>query len=299
MTKRPRPDRLPWEDDMTLCIAAAARENRESRIVLAADFRGETGWTSADVVLKLSWLTGMWPALFAGNVASARAVLNTYVRSLDGVELTDSNLDEELRRPAQNHKRALCEHYVQMKLGISYLDFIQFGKGSLSKSAFQETELEIQNLNLDCDLIACGFPPSKYESRHKTSRIFTIAASGDVCERDNFAAIGTGSVIAHSVLYQRNLTGDAPLERAVYVVYEALKLAINRAPGVGKLVNIVVIQPSTDEGFIEARFLKLEGFEHQEELFKVYGPKTLVDILPKVGDDWFASDFVRKVSMNS
>src|SRR5437016_3161589 len=82
MTPGPHQNRLPWEDDMTLCIAAASLENGEPRIVVAFDFRVETDWIGADATFKMSRFTNKWAVLFAGNVSSAREVINVYTTSL-------------------------------------------------------------------------------------------------------------------------------------------------------------------------------------------------------------------------
>jgi hypothetical protein len=280
LTRKRRRD-LPWEFEMTLCIAAASRENDQPRIVLAADLRVEKDWIGAEIAFKLSWLTKDWPALFAGKVASARQVINVYATALAGVELNESNIYDELKRPAERHKLALCEHHVRMKLGMSYSDFINHGKESLSEAVFQETEFEVRKLDLECDLITCGFPPSNYPSRHHAPQIFTIAADGEVCHHDTFAAIGTGSVIAESVLYQRRLTENESLERTVYVVYEAMKSA-SIAPSVGKLFHIVIFGP----GDTKSRMLSLEGYKHHDELMKVYAPKKLGE-MPALSDGLF------------
>jgi hypothetical protein len=278
-------DRLPWEDDMTLCIAAACLENGEPRIVMASDFRVETEWTSADASFKMSWFTRKWPVLFAGNVASAREVINAYATSLGEAELTDATLYDQLRRPAQNHKLMLCEHHVKMKLGMSYSEFVEYGKTSLSESVFQETEYEIANLNLGCDLIACGFVSPERSDHFYTSRVFTIGTHGEVRQHDNFATVGSGGVIAESVFFQRTLTRFAPLERTIYVVYEAMKLS-NIAPGVGRIINMVVLEPTTDGAGVWSRIVGRDGYKHQQELFLKYAPKTL-DVLPPADDSWF------------
>jgi hypothetical protein len=150
---------------------------------------------------------------------------------------------------------------------------------------FQETELKIKALGLGCDLITCGFAPRKYTGHHYTSRIFTIEATGAVCQHNNFATIGSGNVIAESVLYQRTLTRFAPLERTLYVVYEAMKSS-KIAPGVGSQINIVVIEPSADDEFVMTRILSRDGFQHQDEIFKKYAPKKL-DVLPAINGNWF------------
>lgn len=286
MTQEPRRDRLPWDDDMTLCIAAASLEKGEPRIVVAFDFRVETDWIGADAAFKMSRFTDKWAVLFAGKVANAREVINAYATSLSGTELTDANIYDELRHPAQSHKLMLCEHHVQMKLGMSYAEFVEGGKECLSESMFQETETEIKNLNMGCDLIACGFMPSDERTDHlNTSRIFTIEECGEVSQHDNFATVGSGGVIAESVFFQRTLTRFAPLERTMYVVYEAMKLA-TKAPGVGGTVNMAVLEPSATGESIVYRVVSDKGYQHQQDLFKLYAPKPL-DVLPEVDGEWF------------
>lgn len=262
---------------MTLCIAAAAEENGFPRIILASDLRGETEFAGAENTFKMTWLTKGWSVLFAGNVASARELIQTYYTALDDVMLDEANVYAELKRPAELQKRALCEHYVQMRLGIPYSDFLDHGKDSLSEATFQQTEFEIRELDLGCDLIAAGFPASKFPP---VPHIFTITSDGTVCRRDNFAAIGTGSLIAEAVLFQRNVAYPLnSLQRTLYAVWEAMKLG-RIAPGVGKLINIVVVEPPGHVG----RMLTHKGATSLNELYEKYGPKEL-DALPDLDPD--------------
>jgi hypothetical protein len=274
---------------MTLCIAAASLESRQPLIVLAADSRIETDFAGAEIGFKLGWVAEEWPALFAGNIASARELLQTYMAALKSVELNGDNLYAALKEPAELQKLALCDHHVRMKLGMSYKDFLEHGRGSLSDATFQETEFEIRSLDLGCDLITCGFPNSMYEGRRRVPHIFTINADGRVCREDNFAAIGTGSIIAQSVMYQRKLDSFGPLARTIYVVYEAMRLA-RIAPGVDHRMTIIVVRPHADGiPSLPSLIVGPNGYKLLDEQFQNYGPKSL-NVFAKMDEECFVKE---------
>jgi hypothetical protein len=61
----------------------------------------------------------------------------------------------------------------------------------------------------------------------------------------NFAAIGTGAVIATSTLYQRGQSAFSSLEGTIYRMYEESHLAYRSAPGVGQITQFQILEPPT------------------------------------------------------
>jgi hypothetical protein len=109
---------------------------------------------------------------------------------------------------------------------------------------------------------------------------------GSITECSNFAAIGTGAIIAEPVLYQRELQIYTDAERAVYIVYEAKRLG-ETAPGVGKRTNLFLL--SNKDGAIKVKPLSDLGHAFMEKQFRRFGPREITRLnLPEhfwMGDE--------------
>src|SRR5947209_16588899 len=108
---------------------------------------------------------------------------------------------------------------------------------------------EIAMVGFGCSLIVFGFI-------QEAPNIFRIEEDGEIHHCQNFSAIGTGSVIAHTALYQREQKGDSSIEETLYNLYEASRLA-RIAPGVGEIGEFAMFEPSTrTPGIVRIRITK-------------------------------------------
>jgi hypothetical protein len=255
---------------MTACIAAACKEKVEGRdvvcIVGATDTKEQTTVASGEYLWKFRSIAYGWDAMIAGTVSSAEELVTEYERHLKTVKLTESNVAEELRRPAETIKRRLAEHYIKMQVGMSYDDFMTKGNKTLSPEDFREILYEVRKLSLGCQLLISGFI-------NKKPKIFTVSEYGDVIIHQNFGAIGTGSTIAECALYQRQQHQHSPLWVTLYHVYEAIRLA-RIAPGVGTQAIIHVISQKED-GEVYGRFVNPKGDSELEKLYQKYSLQPL------------------------
>ena len=105
-------------------------------------------------------------------------------------------------------------------------------------------------------------------------RIFKYAG-GAVWRCDNFAAIGSGSIIAEATLMQRGHSELWQLNRTIYAVYEAHKLG-SIAPGVGAemRMNIGAYDPNLN-GVALAIQVDPDWRDAMEKAYAEFGPKEI------------------------
>jgi len=249
-------------------------DHGKAKIIIGSDLKTESAITSSEVQEKLYWLVDDnkqydWPTLVAGTLSKAselREVYRQYFSQLKkkGVLVTRENISDIVKKPLALQKRKLATHYVRMQLGIDYKDFLLQGKNTLPSEEFEDMTRNIREIDLGCSLILCTFIKG-------LAYIFKTDKYGRVTFSEHFAAIGSGSVIAESVMHQREHEYDISLGQATYHVYEAMKLGA-KAPGVGSQHLISCLFCSRDSG-IKLQNLNESGHKYLATRFKRYGPK--------------------------
>ena len=102
----------------------------------------------------------------------------------------------------------------------------------------------------------------------------SLPADKLVLPEENFLTIGTGSIIANSMLCFRAQHSDLRLMETVYNIFEAMRFAHQaNAPGVGRTHAFSVLSP-TKNGRITAKRLKNAGQKFLREQYDVLGPKA-------------------------
>jgi hypothetical protein len=279
-----KPRRLPTRKVMTVCIAAACKENKESRLILCSDRKIGTWMASAQLGAKFRWAGRNWPALVSGTMTRAEELLATYRQSLSGVKVDTSNMFDEFKKPALLHKEKRADEYVKNKFGFSYEHLRKNGKKELPASLLYESFSEIKNMELDCDLLIAGFVEDD-------ARIFLVQGNGTVSYHDHFATIGTGGPISEAALYQRQQQKLLGLNSSIYHVYEAKKLA-EIAEGVGTDTVLIVLSPPKDEeAEVGFRAVTTKGFVELQTKYTEFGLKKNVSgidsakILEQIGGE--------------
>ena len=225
---------------MTLFIAATCRKSPGHRIVMCADKRSEVDWAGGNVGWKIGFASDNWPVLLAGDESKAVDLINTCREMFkDESVITYDNVFDKLNEASSAHKQKLCDRYVRQGWGISFERFLTKGEVELTPEVRSRILHDISELKFDCDIIVLGFT-------QKIPCIFTIDSDGEVVRYENFTAIGTGSLIAESVLFQREQQSTDTLDRTLYNIYEAARLG-RIAPGVGETHDFIVLAPPTEE----------------------------------------------------
>jgi hypothetical protein len=256
---------------VTVCIAAACKENKEPRIVLCADKKIGTWMAGAEVGFKFSWATRNWPALVAGELRRATEVLATYEDYLSSVNLDRKNVFDEIKKPVLLQKEKLADEYVRGKFGFSYEHLRKHGKKELPASLLYETFSAIKDLELGCQLLIIGF--LDHGGNKNEPLIFVVERDFSVAHYPLFAAIGTGGVVAESALYQRKQSNYNELSETFYNVYEAKSLS-EISEGVGPSTDMAVLYPATKptkeepKPRIRSRFVNADGYQELAKMYK-------------------------------
>lgn len=276
-----QPQRHPWRYRMTLGIAAGCWNNpEEPRIIACTDSRVQTDSAGADIAQKHDFISDKWQCLLAGDISKAEDLIATYRSVLESIELTADNVFDKINEASARYKEKLCNRMIEMRLGIPYQRFLENGERELTPEVRNRTLYELESLNFGCELLLFGFianQPFPY--------IFSIDDTGDVSHRQNFAAIGSGSVVAEAVLYQRSQHETNNIGRTLYNVYEAAALAHkSNAPGVGRTRTFILIEPT--DGDNKVGFIKTDALKALERYYQKYGPRRVSDV-SKLGEDLF------------
>ncbi len=255
---------------MTLCVAAVTGWNdggRDPKIVVASDWRVETRIAGAEIQEKLTWLSKeKWAALMsADDMTRAVELIRVCSNHFDKTPTDSNDVGDVIKRAVSFQKRNLIEEYVSSNLGISYDYFLQNGKQQLSEQTHREVELGIRRIRLECQLLLCTF-------LGREPVIFQIDNDGSVSYQEHFAAIGSGSFIAHAALFQRRHESRLPLGQGIYHVFEAMKLGAI-APGVGSDFAVSVLSRHKANGKLGVEAISETGWRYLERQYKKLGPK--------------------------
>jgi len=132
-------------------------------------------------------------------------------------------------------RRKDIEDRILSKYGISWDEYKKaINEGKLTEIYYRIIG-QIEDYKVDFIALIAGVDD---EGAH----IFLIEDPGDVSSFDDigYTAIGSGEYHAIRSFIESNYSVDFPLEKALYVVYEAKKYA-ECAPGVGKETELVII----------------------------------------------------------
>ncbi len=160
---------------------------------------------------------------------------------------------------------------------MPYGEFLEKGKAQLPEESFRQAVYEIGAQRIEAELILVGYMDDHF--------VLFQCADREVTEHSDFIAIGSGAQIAAPVLYQREQNHTHSVEKTVYAVHEAKKLA-EIAPGVGRNTTYTLLRPPKDDSSsLDFDFLSPVGKRELEKRFLRFGPKKTVDS-PLPGDFW-------------
>jgi hypothetical protein len=241
------------------------------------------------VAIKFAWALKEWPALIAGDTSKAADFLATCraVFESDDELFTRDNIFDKFNDVSSTHKEKLCRRYVRQQLGITFDRFLTQGEVELPAEVRARVFHELAQLDYGCEVLVFGFTRrANLEGVIlREPHIIEIDRYGEVSLHQNFGAIGTGSVIAKSTLYQREQTAFHGIEGTLYHLYEASRLASKTAPGVGVIREFLVVDPPADEE-VHVRLWRTteKCMEGMEKIFQDVGPKPLI-VIAKLGSD--------------
>lgn len=267
---------------MTICIAAAANVASPERraIIFCSDTRMSGALGTAELRRKDYMLRAGWICLMSGNENDILALVPLLNRSFQEPEMIDeTNVCQLVRNALNRRKREKVEELVQGRYGLSYDDFLRTGKTNFPEVEFRITMSDISNMRLNACCLIGGF----------AAGVPSILQSDENCSvsiRENFATIGEGSHLATAMLLHRGHHEVDVLERALYNVYEAKKLAEN-VTSVGKLTAITILYEDNRWNMLTVTDQPKDILEQKFNLFgprprpiPVFTPEELAIIFP-------------------
>ena len=204
---------------MTVCIAGVSQLINDPHIVICSDWQDSSQLGTAEVSFKQRLIGKGWTYMAAGNSTEINALRNLYgihIRRVDAID--EANIVSVMQAPLHVRKRQKIEQLIQGRVGISYDDFLQFGREKFSETVFRGVSAAIDRMTLDAELILVGFID-------KSPWLLSGAGDGTIEIHENFASIGEGKYLAQSSLTQRNCNDTMKLPEMVYLVYEAKRNA--------------------------------------------------------------------------
>jgi len=268
---------------MTLCIAAICKErkgkNKDPRIVIATDWKGENPIAGAETTDKLYWIHKGCPVLIAGTVSRALELKDTYRQTFLPLLLANpkapmvaDNAFDVLKTALPIYKRKRAEEYIGTTLGVGYEAFLQ-NRDKLGDETFRALIRDVGKIEQEGELLICTFVPFRLDAPEldMVPLLFRVQ-DWEVIECDNFTTIGSGGPVAEAALFHRAHDERDSLATTLYNVFEATKLG-SIAPGVGKHFTISVLYPPNEDGETVTRDVSAKGIKYLEARFREFGPK--------------------------
>lgn len=257
------------EDNMTLCIAALARDDDNSFCIVTCSDKLESNdlWGS-ETLHKVQSLSPDLLSLFADSPARAKELQLLYEEYLLAHPLQSSNVVQQLEHPLIMLKRRLAESYVGRRLGISYAELLQ------DKDKWTDYIEKIGRHSLKVSLIIAGF----LGTRPILLQTMQVNEHDELPRLEwvqHFAGIGSGYWTAEPLLRMRQQDQNTSLSKSLYHLYEAKRQA-EISPAVGKIVTrMLVIRPRGNAAHLNAQVVTDDGIEELQTLYEQHGPKSV------------------------
>ena len=259
---------------MTVCISAICQHNGEPRIVLCSDWMVDNEWMTSETMNKQICIAPRWYALPAGSVARGNELMAEFRIGFAKESPKIGRILPLFNDIVNSRRRKIIEETVQSAIGKEYEWLLEKGKASLPDDSYSRLIQSVEYTKLGAQLILSGFVAEK-DTGMNIPAVCSIDDSTAPCVRmaENFATIGSGAVVAESVLHRRSQQCDMPLKKTLYNVFEAKRLAeasMGGSSGVGETTTIGVLLPT-------GRYVNLsdKAVDFLAGCFTKYGPKAL------------------------
>lgn len=228
---------------MTVCIAARCKNDDEYAIVTVSDTKLSTGHYSGEMAtLKIRRIRNNWRCLIAGTFPHHVPLLK---RISDAIG-DDADHDQTVKACtdafiAENKK--LAEETVLATFGLTLKQFLK-SRSDLGDSLYERTWAEISRIKVNCQLLICGFDPEPHvlvAENPEGDRLGFITN----CDFPGFAAIGSGSYLAESKLYEIHQNPARSLVETLYNTILA-KFVAEAATDVGEETYVQVFTKDQD-----------------------------------------------------
>jgi hypothetical protein len=245
---------------VTVGIAARCQTDElQDTIICAADTQLSQGFTSSLGHLKFAFLGGGWLSLISANdLEHANRLISAIAEEMlgaDEIKFVES-LQAVLNRARETLRPQIAAEEA-LPPGLTLERFYSEGRTILPPEPYIQIWNALSRSRLDCELLVTGF-----DSRGD-GHILTVGDEAARCfDRLDFAAIGSGALIAMGILSAYDHDAHCDWRLTAYRVFAAKK-ASERATGVG---------PSTTIARIDRFGMSLPPRAQLEALYDQYGP---------------------------
>jgi 20S proteasome alpha/beta subunit len=232
--------RLPWRRGaVTVCIGAIC----EDHIITVSDTKLSTGYYSTDLgSLKIEEVHYLWRVMIAGKFSQSKPMLDRL-----GWELVACGKEELLLqdvvaacvRVYKDYAVQLAEESVLAPFGISMPDFLK-SRGQLGDALYERVWGDISRVQVGCEFLVGGYcngVPHLFTVNNPTPEHPSFTTYYD---EPGFAAIGSGSILADSVMYAFEHRSEASFIDTIYRATYA-KFGAESATDVGELTFVCAL----------------------------------------------------------
>jgi hypothetical protein len=187
---------------MTLCISATCVDEKRNRcIVISSDFKAEVGeFAGAEIQNKLYWLyNNSWPVLVSGTASDAHDIIATFRSKFNRKGINEANARDRLMETMIEHKHKFTEEYVKVSANVSF-DYFKDNKDKIDPAVWSKVWGNIPRIKSNCKLIFCSFAAGVPLMFQVDGDFASMPMDQLVVQDENFLAVGTGSIIANSML---------------------------------------------------------------------------------------------------
>lgn len=225
---------------MTVCIAGINRSNPWPMIIAACDrkisFFG--GWSSADgVAVKMTGINKDWTVMFSGPVSPMAAMIDAIRERTKNLKRMDFRSFARLcRQVYREERKPLIESEVLGDYDIeNYAEYMSLRRAE--PEFYAKLTEKIREAEQEWNLLFAGY------DRKRWAHLFTISESGKItfCDKEGFAAIGSGAWRALLALSSYPFKSELPLSNAIFGIVAA-KFAAEAADGVGKETILTILE---------------------------------------------------------
>lgn len=238
---------------MTLCIGAQCKLGEKWAVVNLADTRREKGGIFEELVGSedaskiatigppdklFTVLVSRIPTKAIELIAACKKSVEEFAAHPGGADsdMAVTHWLQALRRAAEERKKEIIDHHLQMSLGIPRKEFLENGSRLFSPDHYNQLWAEVRGLDLGADLLFTGF----FDDGTGTNESILVRLDrlGQTHWEAGYAVTGIGSDIALAFLCQREYR-QLELMECLFRVYEA-KTAAQRNRHVGQQTMIVI-----------------------------------------------------------
>lgn len=224
---------------MTVCLATVCEGGRS--IVAVCDQKiSSVAWGADQQATKLRPIGRAWWLMWAGNdVTKIPPIVDGIKNALQGAARSCEEVAQALGGAYHRQVTREAEGRCLRRYGLTMDEFLKKGSTYFPSLSFREIQRNIDQVQIECELLAFGFDSKQ------APHIVKLWDGGTIDFYDpgnsSFAAVGSGQYRAESTLYFHKVSWMMPAARALYHACEA-KFMAESAQGVGTSTVGIVVQ---------------------------------------------------------